>query len=204
MSHSSPFSYVGLFCKLFQNQVETQTSMTSRPRSEPIGMIKSHKQMLISFCQISYPKRRKLTRVLTLDQLTPGRNGIGNCYHIGWTSPLPLLSRMKKHSMNPSSTELFAALIALPDQVNVPAVWSLSELPAVLSECKEMFSLYEEQKGVGELCQLWALTQSFPMWSKFQFETEQLEWDGCVREAHCLFLLDDSLGKNCCFQNLSK
>lgn len=62
--------------------------------------------------------------------------------------------------MYPSSTELFADLSALPDKVNVSAVWSLSELPAVLTECKKMFSLYKEQKGADELCQLWALTQS--------------------------------------------
>lgn len=104
--------------------------MPSRSRSEPAGMIKSHQQVLISFCQISYPKRRKLTRVLTLDQLTPGRNGIGNCCHMGWTSPLPLLSGMKKGWMNASSTERFADLIVLSDKVNVSVVWSLSELPA--------------------------------------------------------------------------
>lgn len=64
MSHSSQFSYTRAFRKRSQNQAETEAFMPRRPRSAPTGMVTSHQQVLLSFCQINYSKRRKGTSLL--------------------------------------------------------------------------------------------------------------------------------------------
>lgn len=73
--NSSQFSYMGLFQKRSQNQAETESFMPSRPRSVPTGMVASHWQVLLSFCQINYSKRRKETGASTLDSLLLGEVG---------------------------------------------------------------------------------------------------------------------------------
>lgn len=85
-----------------------QSFMPSRPRSASTGMVTSHQQVLLSFCQINYSKRRKETRVSMLDSLLlgeVGRSRLSHCYHISLT--FSILPGMKKGSMNPSPAELF-------------------------------------------------------------------------------------------------